>query len=126
MPRYVILQHETSHEVHFDFMLEFEGVLKTWSLPQSPSLDAAMDCKALSDHRLAYLDYEGPISGDRGSVTRWDQGSCTIEGKTADEWNFSLIGEKLSGAGRLRRNAHSEDRWVLSLEAPPTGQCESR
>ena len=38
-----------------------------------------MDAEVLPDHRLAYLDYEGPISGDRGSVTRWDRGTYDVE-----------------------------------------------
>ena len=64
MPRYVILEHETTGGSHFDFMLETGGTLKTWSISQPPLNGVEMDAEALPDHRLAYLDYEGPISDD--------------------------------------------------------------
>ena len=60
--------------LHWDSMLETDGVLRTWALPAEPAKDHEMIAEALADHRLAYLDYEGPISGDRGEVRRWDAG----------------------------------------------------
>ncbi len=74
MPRFVILCHENHRGAHFDFMLESGDVLKTWALPQPPASGVEIECEALADHRLAYLDYEGPVSGGRGSVARWDRG----------------------------------------------------
>ena len=81
MPRFVILRHDHPRGVHFDFMLEAGGVLKTWALPEPPRPGVEMECEALGDHRLAYLDYEGPISGDRGSVVRWDRGEYAVSGR---------------------------------------------
>ena len=81
MPRFVILQHETDAGSHYDLMLEVGGVLKTWSLSEPPEADREVACKSLPDHRLAYLDYEGPISGGRGSVTRLGSGHVS-EGRT--------------------------------------------
>lgn len=66
---------------HFDLMLESNGVLKTWSLDKPPMeyravrrLLPVQPIKALPDHRMAYLTYEGKISRNRGSVKIWDKG----------------------------------------------------
>jgi hypothetical protein len=113
MPRYVILQHETTDGAHFDFMLEMGGVLKTWSLPQPPLKNLKMDAKALSGHRLAYLDYEGPISGGRGSVTRWDRGTYEVECQSESELMLQLKGEKLIGKAKLEQKIKTD--WVFSF-----------
>jgi hypothetical protein len=97
MPRFVILRHQRPNETHFDLMLEVEGVLKTWSLPQAPEIGVEMECEALPDHRLAYLDYEGPISAGRGAVTRWDRGQYVTERRTETQWIANVVGEKISG-----------------------------
>ena len=86
-------------------MLEMGDVLKTWSLPQPPLKGVEMDAEALPDHRLAYLDYEGPISGDRGSVTRWDRGTYEVECQSESELIVRLSGEKLMGKRSLRQSA---------------------
>jgi hypothetical protein len=115
MPRYVILRHETAGGVHFDFMLESGGKLKTWALPQAPEAGVEMPCEALPDHRLAYLDYEGPISGGRGSVTRWDRGTCSIERHSDAEWVVELAGERLVGKAVLRRAVDDPKRWLFAV-----------
>ena len=78
MPRFVILRHEVppSHErgLHWDFMLECGGVLRTWSLAAEPAAFVPILAQPLADHRLAFLEYEGPLSGGRGMVSRWDSG----------------------------------------------------
>ena len=67
MPRFVVLYHETppDHDrpPHFDLMLETGQVLRTFALPRWPAAGEVTAAEALADHRLAYLDYEGPITG---------------------------------------------------------------
>ena len=67
MPRFVILRHELPDPrrrgVHWDFMLEHAGVLRTWALAEEPAPNKPISAEALADHRLAYLNYEGPVSG---------------------------------------------------------------
>lgn len=59
-------------------MLEDDrGTLQTWALTEAPCLDRQIYADALPPHRTEYLDYEGPISGDRGEVTRWIEGTYT-------------------------------------------------
>jgi hypothetical protein len=97
MPRFVILCHNTPRGCHFDFMLEEEGTLKTWALPQPPQLGLEIEAQPLADHRLSYLDYEGPISGGRGSVTRWDAGTFSTKYRTETEWAILLAGKQFCG-----------------------------
>jgi hypothetical protein len=69
MPRFVVLEHD--HPVlHWDLMLDVGDVLRTWRLAEAPRPGLQTNCEALPDHRRMYLDYEGPVSGDRGSVRR--------------------------------------------------------
>ena len=42
--------------------------------------------EALPDHRLIYLEYEGPISGDRGTVVAWDRGEYRLKRQSDAEW----------------------------------------
>jgi hypothetical protein len=116
MPRFVILRHETQHGVHFDFMLECGGVLKTWSLPEPPKSGLEMDCQSLADHRLTYLDYEGPISGERGAVARWDCGTYVLKKQTDEEWALDLGGKKIAGRAALRRSSGNPNQWSFFIK----------
>ncbi|MCZ2343654.1 MAG: hypothetical protein LC104_17950 [Bacteroidales bacterium] len=73
MPRFVILEHDWP-ERHWDLLLEVDTILKAWRLREEPQCGRRIPAEPNHDHRRLYLDYEGPISGDRGSVTRWDTG----------------------------------------------------
>ncbi|MFO0203155.1 MAG: hypothetical protein ACK528_08500, partial [Alphaproteobacteria bacterium] len=48
----------------------------------------------IANHRLLYLDYEGPVSGDRGHVTRWDWGEYRVSGETDSEITVDLRGAR--------------------------------
>jgi hypothetical protein len=111
MPQYVILDHETQSGRHFDFMLDMGGVLKTWSLPQPIRPGVEIDAQQLPDHRPAYLDYEGPVSGDRGSVTRWDGGTYNVQRQSESELIVRLTGEKLIGQVSLQRSPAAHNCW---------------
>lgn len=121
MPQFVILRHDAPNGVHFDLMLESGSVLKTWALPQPPEVGMEMECEALGDHRLAYLDYEGPISGGRGTVTRWDRGTYAIQRQSDAEWLLDLAGQQINGLATLRRSADVPNRWLFSLAAEHHG-----
>jgi hypothetical protein len=118
MPRFVILRHEMplGHErgTHFDLMLEAGGVLWTWSLPELPAEGRIIQAEALPDHRLAYLDYEGLVSGNRGSVRRVDEGEYEIVEDSADLLEIHCSGKELRGTLRLRRVQGSSSAWLIS------------
>ncbi len=82
--RYVVLRHEGAGEgagaPHFDFMFETQpgSMLQTWRLREWP-VYSAQEAERIRDHRPAFLTYQGDLGGERGSVTRVDEGTCTIE-----------------------------------------------
>jgi len=119
MPQFVVLRHDTPQGVHFDFMLESAGMLKTWALPRLPESDAEIPCEMLADHRLAYLDEQGPISGGRGTVVRWDRGDCIVTRQGDAEWMAELAGEKIAGTAIIRRSADDPSRWTFSFTKGP-------
>jgi DNA polymerase Ligase (LigD) len=103
MPRFVILEHDHPH-LHWDLMLEADGVLQTWRLAQPPeNPGCVIGATALDDHRVWYLDYEGPVSGERGTVKRWDAGEVT----EAPESTFAKRLLLLHGA-RIQGRVHLE------------------
>ena len=96
MPRFVILEHDHP-DLHWDLMLEAGPFLKTWRLLKQPGLnEGRMEALPIGDHRLAYLDYQGPVSGGRGVVRRWDRGEYEFITDT-EVIQIRLWGEKLNG-----------------------------
>lgn len=118
--RFALLRHDHQGS-HWDFFLENEGVLHTWALSELPAQGLEVRARKLPDHRLLYLDYEGPISGDRGHVSRVDAGTYI-----ALNWTHDLLTVKLQGAlwkttAQLCRQStgprpeDSEDCWTFRL-----------
>jgi hypothetical protein len=77
--RFVVLRHEGVPSPHIDLMVEVTpgSSLITWRCDRWP-IDGPTPLTFLPDHRNAYLEYEGPISGDRGHVTRVESGTYTL------------------------------------------------
>ncbi len=116
MPGYVILTHDTSGGRHWDFMLEVGDTLATWSLEEPPDSNRPICAEALPDHRTAYLEYEGPISGDRGSVTQWDRGTYQLRRHDEQRLAAILSGGKRSGSVTLEQ-AEDPGRWTFPFQA---------
>lgn len=113
-PRYVVLRHDAPRGLHWDFMLERAGVLATWALAEPPDAAPVVAATPLPDHRLAYLDHQGPISGDRGSVIRWDRGTYRCQRWEAEEVVVAVEGEILRGAITLRRSPEAPTPWTFA------------
>lgn len=96
MPRFAILTHDHPFP-HWDFLLEAGQVCRTWRLLDEPAAGLTVPAEAIADHRLHYLTYEGPVSGDRGTVTRWDAGSFEWIVNERDRVDVELAGERLRG-----------------------------
>lgn len=108
MPQFVILTHDFP-ELHWDLMLEQGSILRTWRLAAPPAADIVIDAEALADHRRHYLDYEGPVSGGRGSVARFAAGDYVLESETDGELRIRLICEGIPQNVQLQR--HIAPRW---------------
>ncbi len=78
MFRYVILTHDHPFP-HWDLLLEWGETCRTWRLLEEPAPGKTVAAEILPDHRRHYLDYEGPVSGGRGRVTRWDGGTYRVD-----------------------------------------------
>jgi hypothetical protein len=112
MTRFVILEHNYP-ELHWDFMLERETNLRTWKLLKSPEYllyeknqiayneHRTILAEDSFDHRLIYLDYEGPISGSRGIVKRFDWGTFSWLEQRDNLVAVQLSGQKIMGKVKL-------------------------
>jgi hypothetical protein len=78
--RYVVLHHTGIDEPHFDLMFEREpkGALVTVRCTDWPPTRQTR-FEHIGDHRRDYLEYEGPVSGNRGQVRRVEAGTCTVK-----------------------------------------------
>jgi hypothetical protein len=114
MPRFVILEHDHP-SLHWDLMLEEEGVLRTWRLDTPPAAGTAVRAEPSFDHRLLYLDYEGPISGGRGQVVRRDRGTYDRLDWGRDRVAVQLRGETWRGVLQLSREEAGS--WTCTFTA---------
>jgi len=110
MPRFVILEHDHPH-LHWDLMLEAGNALRTWRLATPPQAGRVLPVEPIGDHRLAYLDYDGPVSGNRGSVRRWDWGTFEQVQESAHLLGVELHGQRIQGRLELFEDGHSG--WQL-------------
>jgi hypothetical protein len=108
MPRFVLLEHD--HPVqHWDLMLEMGPQLRTWRLSAPPAPGVQITAQSLGDHRMAYLDYEGPVSGGRGTVARWDRGVYELLSEDIHHCAVQLHGKRIEG--RLELQCVEGNAW---------------
>jgi hypothetical protein len=113
--RYVILWHNEVAEPHYDLMFETlpGSALATWRSPQWP-IEGPTAVTRLKDHRRAYLDYEGELSGRRGRVERVAIGTCRVEVGEASVWHVTLLSGARPRQLVLRPVEAARQRWEIA------------
>jgi hypothetical protein len=102
---------------HWDLMLEQGQVLRTWALAEPPEPGKVISAQQLADHRLAYLEREGEISGGRGHVERWDRGEYQrLADSHAQCWILDLRGQRVTGVAVLRQLDEGDQCWTFELQ----------
>ena len=125
MMRFVVQEHH-ARQLHYDFRIEMEGVLKSWAVPKGPSMNPADKRLAVlvDDHPLEYFGFEGIVPSGQygaGAVVIWDSGAYRIlEGddpiKALEGGKFvlDLQGNILKGGFTLfKMKGRGENNWLL-------------
>jgi DNA ligase D-like protein (predicted 3'-phosphoesterase) len=128
-PIFVIQEHDASN-LHYDFRLEIDNVLKSWAVPKGPSTDPREKRLAMptEDHPLDYAEFEGVIPEGEygaGTVLLWDtghyrnlrlkkegEGQSMAEAYKGGKIEIWLEGRKIRGGYALIRTGN-DDRWLL-------------
>ena len=116
MPRFALLIHDHPM-VHWDLLIEAGETARTWRLFESPARWLSgpaieIAAEAISAHRLMYLDYEGPVSRERGRVARWDHGLAEWLSEGETSIRCRLDGVRLVGELTIDR-AVSQPLWSV-------------
>ena len=120
--RIFVIQKHRATQLHYDFRLEADGVLKSWAVPKGPSLDPTVKRLAMQveDHPVDYAKFEGVIPEGEyggGTVMVWDYGTYNPETDDVSaalrkgELKFELDGQKLKGSWVLVRTR--DRQWLL-------------
>ena len=120
MPRFVILHHQVPPESprlsHWDLMLEEGDHLATWELSEAPEVGICLNVVQLPNHRLDYLDYEGPLTRQRGMVLRYEWGNYTTISVDAEQQVILLHGQSLVGRLTIGKIPGNEHKIPLRLD----------
>ncbi len=128
-----VVQKHAARNLHYDFRLELDGVLKSWAVPKGPSLDPKVKRLAMhvEDHPYDYRKFEGTIPEGEyggGEVIVWDEGTYHAididdkkksekllkEGYEKGDFKFFLDGQKLKGEFVLvKMKNRGEKQWLL-------------
>lgn len=136
--RFVVQRHWARRE-HYDFRLEWNGVLLSWAVPKGPSYNPADKRLAVEvePHPFDYRNFEGVIpKGEYGGgvVMIWDEGrwspkSDVQDGLTKGSLKFELNGTRLKGKWALmrmqRKDGDAKDNWLLLKEKDKYAQDEN-
>jgi bifunctional non-homologous end joining protein LigD len=133
-PRVFVVQQHDARRMHWDLRLEIDGVLRSWAVPQGPSLDPEVKRLAVQteDHPLDYADFEGIIPDGNygaGPMIVWDRGQwlqlpVTEKEEASGKLLFELRGRKLRGVFTLFPTSKDGREWLLVKKKDPWSRPE--
>ncbi|MEM8758469.1 MAG: hypothetical protein AAGF47_11895 [Planctomycetota bacterium] len=119
----VVLRHEVPDgSAHFDLLLDTAaaeaGPLMTFRCHRRPDVPQAAPWLAerLPPHRRVYLTYEGPVSGDRGRVSRVASGRAVVDAGGVDAQELTLRLITPSGVVLVRGRRLDAACWRFTSE----------
>jgi len=114
--RFVIHQHSTAGQTHWDLMLESGDILQTYRLDKAPADIPHGPCDAVKifDHPLKFLTYQGPVNKGKGKVRIVETGTYQILQEKHDLIKLNLNGQILKGKSVLTHI--KDDNWLLTHE----------
>ena len=116
-PIFVIQKHH-ARNLHYDFRLEMDEVLKSWAVPKGPPTESGIKRLAVQveDHELSYADFEGEIAEGEygaGTVEIWDDGNYELLDRKPNKIVFNLHGKRLKGKYTLVQFGKVKKNWLL-------------
>ena len=87
-------------------------MLRTWALSVEPTKQVEIAAEQLPPHRIEYLDYQGPVSGNRGTVAL-DQGLFRWLIDQSDRVEIHFDGQRLIGRAVLQQQPDAVQRWLF-------------
>jgi len=136
-PLKFVVQKHSARRLHYDFRLEVDGVLKSWSVPSGPSANPSIKRLAVmvEDHPLDYRTFEGNIPKGQygaGEVIVWDEGDYSPEdgdrlffddaetagrlmrkGLESGNISITLRGRRMKGSWTLVKMSGPNNNWLL-------------
>ncbi len=94
--RFALLEHDHPF-LHWDLLLEAGEACWTWRLLKAPETEPPLAAERIADHRRLYLEYAGPVSGNRGRVVPVDAGELVWLSALPDRVCVQVAGKRWSG-----------------------------
>ncbi|MDD4353107.1 MAG: DNA polymerase ligase N-terminal domain-containing protein [Candidatus Nanoarchaeia archaeon] len=120
-----IIQEHHARNLHYDFRLEINGILKSWAVPKNIPTEKGIRRLAIEveDHPLEYGNFEGIIPKGQygaGKVTIWDNGKYKNESEKNIEtclknghFIVKLEGTKIKGKYAFTRLNQQKNNWII-------------
>ncbi len=121
--RFVVQYHEARRK-HYDFRLEYNGVLISWAIPNGISFEPTEKRLAVhvEDHPTSYINFSGVIPKGNygaGTVEVWDKGTYKTDvplskGLKEGKFKIELSGNTLKGLWAMVKM--DEKNWLIIRE----------